>query len=143
MSFRRTPICLAPVVAVLLAYPALPSAAAEAKKTIPFTVPVSGMRLEPELRNQVSGLALTVEDAGWPALCMLGHTFGTLGELAQLQPGAGLKIVPFQFGAVRQEGVGRLVDQQVNDVSNAMTFRNGKGESVKVTVTRLSPAILL
>jgi hypothetical protein len=114
--------------------------AAEGKKSIPFTVPMAGMRLEPELRNQVSGLTLTVEDAGWPALTMLGHPFDTFGDLVgprRLAPG------PFRFGTVRQANAGRLAAQHVNDVSNTLIFRDEKHELLKVTVTRLSPAILL
>jgi len=138
--FTVTPVFV--FVSLMTAATTLAIAAAE-EKGKPFTVPVAGMRLEPDVRNQVSGLALTVEDAGWPAITMLGNRYGTLGELAQLNAGSGLTPEPFQFGAVRGPAAGQLVDQQVNAVSNTLTFRNGKNESLKVTVTRLSPAILL
>ena len=40
---------------------------------LPETIPVTGMKGRPEDHNRVSGLAFTVEDAGWPLLSSLLH----------------------------------------------------------------------
>ena len=132
------------LLALILAAIAAPLQAAT-KKPLPFTVPVSGMRLDHDTRNQVSGLALTVEDAGWPTLTMLRHPYGTIGSLCKNgdHPNEPWSIGPLAFGLARLGTFGHLTDQQVNDVTNTMTFRNDGGESLMMTVTRLSPAVLM
>lgn len=105
----------------------------------PFTIPVSGMRGDPVDLNRVSGLALTVEDAGWPGFSMLAHPFGTFGTLSAPY----WNLTPFQFGTIRMSEAGHLVNQKVNEVSNTLTFANDKNATLQVTMTRLSPAVLL
>jgi hypothetical protein len=114
-------------------------------RALPVTIPVAGMRAVPEDNNRVSGLALTVEGGDWPALTMLGHPFSILGALGKPtdHPFNGLGPVPMPLGAVRMDGDGRLADQQVNSVSNTLTYGDDHQHSVKLTMTRLSPAVLI
>ena len=122
---------------------ALTSAGAE-RKVLPRRLPVSSMRGNPEDRHRVTGLTFTVEDAGWPTLSMLGDPNGLMGSLrGSTLKGGHLKPIPVSFGCVTVGTEGRLTEQSVNEVSNTLTFTGEAEDVLKVTVTRLSPAILL
>ncbi|MBI5723483.1 MAG: hypothetical protein HZA50_05955 [Planctomycetes bacterium] len=114
-----------------------------AQKNIPTTIPVTGMRGESMSRNRVSGLAFHVEDAGWPSLMMLGHQHGLIGALAgSAKSAGGLVPVPLSYGLVRLTGKGQRISEDASEVTNTTTCSNEKGQTLRVTVTRLSPAIL-
>ena len=106
--------------------------------------PLTGMAGDLEDYGRVAGLAFTVEDAGWPTLSMLGHAQSVLGALRGSEARAGhLTPVPVSLGCISLGTGGRLTEQQINEVSNTMTFAGEGGAKLKLTVTRLSPAVLL
>jgi len=110
-------------------------------------IPITGMKGFPQDNNRVSGLALQVEDAGWPLLGMLdgrGSTLysGLFGTFRGPKQGGGVAPVAMQFGCVSAGQGGSLTGQNASEVTNTLTYSCVKG-SVKVTVTRLSPAVLL
>ncbi len=128
------------LIAVLLCAPAR-----AANRTLPATIPVTGMEGWPEDHNRVTGLALAVEDAGWPTLSMLagdpdaaviGALRGSTARPGHLTPCA------ITFGCVAVGRGGRLKEQQANEVSNRLVFGNDR-DDLSLTVTRLSPALLL
>ena len=115
------------------------------KNRLPETVEVSGMRPCPELHGRVTGLAFAVEDAGWPALRILDSDYlaavigaygGSTGHAGHLEPRA---VLP---GCVAAGEGGRLKSQRANSVSNTLVFGNDEND-LSVTVTRLSPAVLV
>jgi len=128
----------------VLALAMLPAASAAERKALPVTIPVTGMKGNAEDHNRVSGLGLTVEDAGWPTLTMLTAPDGIIGTLRGPRKSANwLKPVSLAFGCVSIGSGGSLTDQQVNEVTNVITFGNAKKEVVRATVSRLSSAVLL
>ena len=113
--------------------------------TLPFVLPVAGMRAVELDRYRVSGLTMTVENGGWPSLSMLGHPFATIGALSHGGdcPYDGTGPVPVSFGALRMGDGGRFADQEVNAVSNRLTYRNDRNQALSVRVSRLTPALLV
>jgi len=122
---------------------ALPTQAAD-----PAIVPTTSMRGEgkvavgpgklAEAHAKVTGLVLSVEDAGGPTLTMPGAIF-SVWEMANL-----LAPYPITFGAALTGKGMRLADQQPTAVSNTLRFEaEGGGETLTMTVSRLSPAVLI
>jgi len=129
--------------AVTIMAVAFAAGAAEKRVRLPNTIPVTGMKGWAEDHNRVTGLTLTVEDAGWPLFSMLGHPDGVIGAMRGLRDKAGhLNPIPAYLGCAAVGANGKLTDQQVNEVSNTLTFSSGKS-ALDVTITRLSPAVLL
>ncbi len=137
MSRIALTICLC----LLPALPATHCSASESKD-LPLTIPVTDMQADPRQHSRVAGLVLAVEDAGWPSLSILSHRRGLVGALRGSRNNGGhLTPIGASLGCVAVGAGGRLIHQEVNEVSNSLTFGNGK-DALKVTVTRLSPAIL-
>lgn len=121
--------------------------AVERMVQLPDTITVTGMKGNPDDHNRVSGLALTVEDAGWPTLSMLsGHPGGIIAAYEAREREDRLLLtgllIPACFGCASLSTGGRLIDQEVSEVTNTLTF-GSESERLEVTVTRLSPAVLL
>lgn len=98
--------------------------------------PSGGMAADPSSCGRVSGLALTVQDAGWPTISMYG---------AANLSGDYLGPVAFALGTVSAGQGGRLLGEDAGAVTNRMTFGPAEGspESLQVYVTRLSPAVVV
>ncbi len=113
-------------------------------RPLPFALPIAGMRAIEDDRYRVSGLAMSLEGGTWPTLSMLGHPFSIYGALGRSGdcPYDGMGPIAMPLGAVRMDGDGRLADQDVNAVSNTLTYSDDLQHTLKVTLTRLSPAIL-
>jgi hypothetical protein len=114
-------------------------------RPVPFTLPIAGMRAVEDDNDRVSGLAMWVEGGTWPALSMLGHPFSIYGAMGRGGdfPYNGLGPIAMPLGAMRMDGAGVLADQDANAVSNTLTYRDDSQHTMKVTLTRLSPAILV
>ena len=74
---------------------------------------------------RATGLVLSVEGVGWPALNLVGR--------------------PVAFGCVAIGEGGRLIEQRANEVADTLSFDPAEGGQVtlRVTVSRLTPALLL
>ena len=137
MKIRQSSFHISGVMALALLALMAPGAALAQDET--DAPPAPGMKGDARDNNRVSGLAFSVEDGGWPMVSLLGSQFSVLGALQgpRLEPG------PVTLGAIGLDGRGALADQQVNTVSNTMTFKSQSDAVLKLTVTRLSPAILV
>ena len=121
-----------------------PAKAAEKSIPLPTTLPVTGMKGLPEDHSRVTGLALTVEDAGSPTFSMLTTADGTIGALrGSTQKPGWLTPTSVVFGCVSTGPGMKLAAQHVNEVTNTLTFAAKGRDALRVTVTRLSPAVLL
>jgi hypothetical protein len=114
-------------------------------RPLPFVLPIAGMSAVADDRYRVSGLAMSVEGGTWPVLSMLGHPFAIYGALGRDSdcPYAGLGPIPMPLGALRLDSGGGLADQAVTAVSNTVTYGEDAQHTLKVTLTRLSPAMLV
>jgi hypothetical protein len=133
------------VTALLIIAVCTQAGAAEDMVKMPRKVPATGMEGWDLFHSRVSGTALSVEDAGWPSIRMLSSNADAAvsGTAAGSTLKAGhLKLAPLLFGCVSIGRDGRLREQKANAVTNTLVFGNA-ADSLSVTVTRLSPAVLL
>lgn len=102
------------------------------------TVYQSDMSGNPHDHNRVAGLGFSVQGAGWPSVLMpVGVSLGGAYHGGELGP------FPLMFGQIRTGADGILQGQDPNWVSNRLRYGTGEDSDLYITLTRLSPGILL